>query len=91
MATQGTATIDFGATPVNTATFAIVDATLAGLTYSEAWVMRDVTGQNDADAHEQLGSYARFTTSISGTTLTVWVELILGFVTGQFSLRYVAN
>lgn len=91
MATQGTATIDFGATPVNSATFAIVDATLAGLTYSEGWFMRDTTAQNNADAHEQIGSYAQVTTSITGTTLTAYVELILGFVTGTFSLRYVAN
>lgn len=91
MSTQGTATIDFGTTPVNQATFAIVDATLSGLTYSEAWFMRDVTGDNNADAHEQIGSYANVTTSISGTTLTAYVELLVGFVTGQFKLRYVAN
>ena len=91
MATQGIYTADFGSTPVNSATFVIADATLAGLTYGEVWAMRDSHADNDTDAHEQLGSYGRFTCSISGTNLTVFVEMLIGFVTGNFKLRYVAN
>lgn len=96
MATQGTATIDFGSTPVDEDSFDIADATLSGLTYAEAWFMRDTTvglggEENNEDAHEQIASRARTACSISGTTLTVYVEILVGFVTGKFKLRYVAN
>lgn len=91
MATQGTATVDFGATPVDNATFTISDGSLSGLTYAEAWVMRDSTGDNSVDEHETLGSLARLTCSISGTDLTVYCELLAGFVTGTFKIRYVGN
>jgi hypothetical protein len=92
MPTQGTATVDFGATPVDTATFAIVDATLSGLTYAEAWIMRDSVGDNNEDAHEQLAARTgHLPCSIAGTTLTVVVDVLIGFVTGQFKLRYGAN
>ena len=86
-----TITVDWGATPVNQATFTDIDAGLTGLTYAEAFAMRDATGGNTADEHESFGSYCRFTCSISGTTITIWAESLIGFFTGQFSLRYVAN
>ena len=91
MSAQGTSTIDFGATPVDNKTFAIVDANVSGLTYAEAWVMRDSTSDNSVDEHESLAAYSRTACSISGSTLTIYVEMVLGFVTGQFKLRYVAN
>ena len=91
MGMMKTITVNFGATPINQQTFTDTDAGLSGLTYAEAFVMRDSTADNNADAHEQLGSYARLTCSISGTTITIWTELLYGFVTGQFNLRYVAN
>ena len=89
---QGTATVDFGATPVDSATFDIVDATLSGLTYAEVWIMGDSTTDNDIDAHEQLASRTgHLPCSISGTTLTVLVDILIGFVIGTFKLRYGAN
>ena len=91
MGTENTYTADFGVTPVNNAIFVIADANLSGLTFGEVWVMRDTHADNDVDAHEQLGSYSRFTCSISGTNMTVYAEVLIGFVTGNFKLRYVAN
>lgn len=91
MSTQGTATIDFGSSPVDEATFNIIDASLSGLTYAEAWFMRDSTADNSVDEHEQIAGRARATCSISGTTLTIYVEILVGFVNGTFKIRYVAN
>jgi hypothetical protein len=87
----GTATVDFGSTPVDNATFNITDAALSGLTYAEAFWMRESTAQNSVDEHETLASWSRLICSITGTTLTVYCELLAGFVTGQFKLRYAAD
>ncbi len=91
MATQGTSTINFGATPVDEGTFNINDGTLAGLTYAEAFFMRDSTGDNSVDEHESAASNTRLVCSISGTTLTVYINVLHGFLTGNFVIRYVAN
>ena len=91
MATQGTTTVDFGTTPIAEKTFAIVDATLAGLTYAEAWAMSDSTAGNNTTHHRMFNGLMTKTCSISGTTLTVVCESEFGLVTDTFSLRYVAN
>ena len=91
MGTQNTTTIDFGTTPVDTKTFTIVDAALSGLTYAEAWAMRDTTADNGITLHEMANTLMRFACSISGTTLTIVADILMGRVTGQFKIRYVAN
>ena len=91
MATQGTATNDFGSTPVDTGSFNIVDASLSGLTYAEAWVMQGSTATNNATHHQMANSLMSLTCAISGTTLNIIADSIDGLVTGQFSIRYVAN
>jgi len=91
MGTQNTATIDFGSTPVEEASFAIVDANLSGLTYAEAWFMLDSTATNTTLDHEIANALIKVACSISATTLTANCFVEAGLVTGQFSLRYVAN
>ena len=91
MGTQNTTTVDFGATPVDEGTFAIVDAALSGLTYAEAWIMRDSTANNTVLNHEIANAFIRLSCSISGTTLTIHCFLEAGLVTGLIKIRYVAN
>ena len=92
MAIQGTATIDFGATPVTGATFTISDAGLSGLTYGEAWIMADSTANNTIDDHRQAGASFRITCDPpSGTNMAIEVHCLFNLVTGQFKVRYVAN
>lgn len=89
-----TATVDFGATPVDSATFNFTDAALISKTYVEAFVMRDdTTGDNDADAHQQLGARAKFTagTPDGSGNINIEAEILVGFVTGQFKLRYAST
>jgi hypothetical protein len=94
MAAQGTVTVDFGATPVDGATFNFTDAALIGLTYMEPFIMRDdSTGDNSADAHQQLSARSKLcagTPNGSGN-VNVEAEVFIGFVTGTFKLRYAAN
>lgn len=93
MAAQGTATINFGVTPVGSKTFTIADAALSGLTYAEAFFMgTDSTADNDAASHKQAGALLRATCDApSGSNMDVTIESLFGLVTGQFKLRYVAN
>lgn len=93
MSTQGTATIDFGAAPVDGASFVINDATLSGLTYAEAFFMAsDSTADNTASDHAAAGALTRVTCSApSGSSMTVEVHCMGGLVAGTFLLRYVAN
>ena len=93
MATQGTTTMNFGATPVGSASFTINDATLTGLTYSEAFFMgSDTHADNGTAMHKQAGALMRVTCDApSGANMTVTAESLFGLVTGNFKLRYVAN
>jgi hypothetical protein len=93
VATQGTATINFGATPVGSGSFVINDATLTGLTYAEAFfVGSDTHADNNAAMHKQAGALMRVTCDApSGANMTVTAESLFGLVTGNFVLRYVAN
>ena len=91
MGMMSNTTVDFGSTPVDEATFPVVDAGLSGLTKAEIFVMRDATGDNDADAHMVLATFWRFIGSISGTTLTIEGNAWGVLTTGTFVLHWVAN
>lgn len=93
MATQGTTTIDFGSTPVDEATFTVNDATLSGLTYAEAFFMSsDATADNDAAAHLTAAGITRVTCAAPvGSSLSIDVQVLIGFLVGTYKLRYVAN
>jgi len=93
LSTQGTATVDFGATPVGSGSFVVTDATLSGLTYAEAFFMgSDTHADNNAAMHKQAGALMRLTCDApSGSNMTVTAESLFGLVTGNFVLRYVAN
>lgn len=52
MAGTGTATVDFGATPLAEASVSVTDAGVTSSAYVEAFVMIDSTGDNDTDAHK---------------------------------------
>jgi hypothetical protein len=93
MSNPGTTTINFGATPVDSATFTITDAALAGLTYGEAFFMgSDSTADNNATLHRQAGATLQATCDAPvGNDMAVTVRSLMGLVTGQFQLRYVAK
>lgn len=100
MATTGTATVDFGSTPTDEATFTITDAAMAGLTYVEAFFMgSDSTGAgpwslttNTADDHKMAGTLIQATASAPvGNNFDVTCLVTRGYVVGTFKLRYVGT
>jgi hypothetical protein len=84
-------TIDFGATPTDTATILVVG--LSGLTINshlEPWIQgSDSTGDNSSDAHGQLASRSTcWCEYVSGTTMNIMCDVSIGFVTGTFTIHY---
>lgn len=94
MGAQGTATLNFGATPSRETTVAVTGQTdiLAG-SHAEAFWMADTTGDNSADAHEQMADHCRLVCAsvVAGTGFTIKATLMSGLATGQFSVRWVWN
>jgi len=87
----GTATIDFGATPTDTAT--VLVGGLSGLTVNshlEPFVQgSDSTVDNSVDAHQQLAMRARFYCEyVSATNMNIVADVMIGFATGTFTVHY---
>lgn len=92
MGTMVTATVDFGSTPIDEATFIVTDGTFSGLTYAEAFFMSDSTTDNSVTEHRQAASLIRLTCSApSGSDVTLHANVLAGYVTGTFKVRVVAN
>lgn len=91
MGVQGQTTVDFTSTPADSGTFTVVNAAFSGLTFAEAFFMRDSTASNSVDEHEQAASATRLSCSVSGNTLTIFIDVIIGYLTDQFVVRYVVN
>lgn len=88
-ADRATATIDFGATPVAEADFNIVDATISGTSYVEAFVQHnDTHADNDAEAHKAFAAYAKLSCSANAGSFDLHVTMLAGYVTGNFKIRY---
>ena len=90
----GTATLDFGATPIDEAT--ILVSGLSGLSvasHKEAFVQGDdSTGDNNAAAHKLLAFSGRlFCEYVSATSMNVTCNLTLGLATGQFTIHWVTQ
>jgi hypothetical protein len=88
----GTATIDFGATPTDTATILVTG--LSGLTVNspfEAFAQgSDSTGaDNGTDAHQQLQSRTNFNCEyVSASSMNINADMFIGFATGTFTVHY---
>lgn len=94
MGAQGTATIDFGATPVDEATVVITGQTgiVAG-SHAEAFFMKDSTADNGTDEHEEAAALCPLVCEsiVAGTGFTIRAMPIAALGTGQFSVRWVWN
>lgn len=87
----GTAVLDFGATPSDTATVLVPG--LSGLTansHLEAFVQSgDSTGDNDAGSHRQLAYSGKFSCEyVSASSFNINCDLLIGLATGTFKLHY---
>ena len=91
MAAQGTATLDFGATPTDEAN--VLVSGLSGLsvgTHKEAFVQADdSTGSNDTQAHRMLALSGRFSCEyVSASSMRIYCDLIIGAADGTFTIHW---
>lgn len=94
MGAQGTATLDFGATPTDEATIAVTGQTgIVSGSHAEAFFMRESTGDNGVEEHEAMAIYCPLTVGsiVAGTGFTIYATMLAGFATGQFTVRWVWN
>lgn len=94
MGAQGTATLDYGATPVDGASVAVTgQAGILTGSAVEAWFMADTTADNGVDEHLMAGTLAKLTCGsiVAGTGFTIFADNIGLLATGQFSVRWVWN
>lgn len=94
MGAQGTATIDFGSTPVSEASIAVTgQGSIGSSSFAEAFLQDNSTGDNDAAAHKALAFLAKCycDTLIAGTGFTIRVLMTDGSATGTFKVNWVWN
>lgn len=90
----GTATVSFGAIPATGATVEITGQTsILATSLAEAWVMGDVTTDNNENAHLFAGVSFRLTCGVitPGVGFTVYITCIAGKCTGDFKIKWVWN
>jgi hypothetical protein len=89
MASTGTATIDFGSTPVADASFVIADSGVTSASYMEAYVQGDATVDNSASEHAFAAVSWRLFCVPGNGSFTLNVTCLVGLCTGTFDVRYV--
>jgi hypothetical protein len=91
---QGTATLDFGATPTDTATAVVTgQAGIVAGSAAEAFFMRETTADNGLEEHEEAASVCPLVCGaiVAGTGFTIFADSLGPLAIGQFSVRWVWN
>lgn len=87
----GTAVLDFGASPAESASVAVTGqaAILAG-SHVEAFFMRETTGDNGVDEHEEAAALCPLVCGaiVAGTGFTIYAHPIAMLGLGTFTLRW---
>ena len=91
MATIGTDTLDFGATPAEEATKIVTTSGLSATSHIEAWFQHgDSTGDNGADEHEEAAALCPLACKyLSATTFEVKAMPIAALAIGTFKFHWV--
>jgi hypothetical protein len=87
-AVVGTATVDFGSTPVNEASFTITDAAVNASSYVMPFVMVDSTADNNADAHRHAAAAFKLTVLPGSGSFTLYAYAQEDLCFGTFKIRY---
>ena len=88
---DGAGIIDFGATPTDEASVVVSgQAGIVAGSHVEAWFMREVTGDNGVEEHEQAAAECPLVCGavVAGTEFTVFAHAAF-LATGQFDFRWV--
>lgn len=92
MATQGSATLDFGATPTDEASVVVTgQAGIVAGSDVEAYFMADSTADNGVDEHQEAGALCKLVCGsiVAGTGFTVYAHCLAMLGIGQFKIRWV--
>lgn len=88
---NGTATLDFGPTPNETASIAVTGQTsITSSANIRAWFQRDATAGNGADEHEEAGSMCPLTCGniVDGVGFTIYANPIAALGLGSFTTHW---
>lgn len=88
MAGKAQATIDFGATPVESASFVITDVNITTTTEVEAWVVVDSTVDNDQESHRHAAASWKLSALPGTGSFTLYVDCLIDLCHGTFKIRY---
>ena len=88
----GTATLDFGATPADTASVVVTgQAGIASGSFVEAFFMRETTADNGVDEHEEAASLCPLICGsiVAGTGFTIFAHTLAMLGLGTFNVKWV--
>lgn len=89
----GTATINFGSTPVDEGSVTVTGQTgiLAASSHVEAFFMVDTTGDHTVDEHQEAAVMCPLVCGniVDNTSFTIYAHTLHAAVTGQFKIRWV--
>jgi hypothetical protein len=90
--TTGTAVLDFGSTPTDTASVVVTGQAgiVAGL-FVEAFFMRETTADNGVDEHEEAATVCRLVCGsiVAGTGFTIYAHVIGALAIKTFNVKWV--
>jgi hypothetical protein len=89
MAGTGTATIDFGTTPVAEKSFTVSDASIDTSNYVEAFVQVDSTSDNDVGAHRHAAASWKLVCEAVSGGFNLDITCLMDLCWGTFKIRYV--
>lgn len=87
----GTAVLDFGATPADEASVVVTgQAAIASGSHVEAFFMREATGDNTVEEHEEAAALCPLVCGVivAGTGFTIYAHPIAGLGLGTFNVRW---
>lgn len=87
----GTATLDFGVTPVDTATVLVSGQSgLTSASFIEAFFMQEITGDNGADEHAEGAALCPLVCEfVDASSFNIHAHPIAALGLGQFKTRWV--
>jgi len=88
---NGTATLDFGAAPADTASVTVVgQAWVGAASRIRAWFMRDSTADNGVDEHEEASANCPLVVGslVVGDAFTIYANTIEALGIGQFTVHW---
>ncbi len=94
MGAQGSATLDFGATPAEEATVVVTgQAGIIAGSHVEAFFMKETSADNGVDGHEEAAALCPLVCEsiVAGTGFTIRAMPIAMLGLGQFTVRWVWN